>query len=323
MSLENMEFDVLVVNNKDRSGRLAKAIKEAYGPHYNFGEVEYTTNLHKAIQSFRDSDFHLCFVDSEFEEDDVKAFVKDYNELEKDIPCAFIQVHQIVKGELDRMMPKMLGFNAVVSTQGNAADREDIDEALEYWSEEAEIAKRKIDVTSALDLILKEVDKAARDVKRGMFTKFNTIPSEFAALQTEFHEDIADKYFRELNDKTEDAEPENAVKVAIPDEILKRALPGLEKDKYTGVSKRVWQRLLKKHGITAEQAEQMVSKASQAMEESDTPNDTTQEASEAPTADEETTIEEVTEEETPQEQESETTECSEEDQKAVSKQQAE
>ena len=142
MSLEHMEFDILVVNNQDRSGRLAKAINEAYSPHYTFGELQYTTNLHKAIQLFREEDFHLCFIDSQFEEDDIKAFVKDYNELGKDIPCAFIQVHQIVKGELDRMMPKMLGFHAVISTQGSAADREDIDEALEFWSEEAEIAKR-------------------------------------------------------------------------------------------------------------------------------------------------------------------------------------
>ncbi|MCB0333234.1 MAG: hypothetical protein KDD55_07020 [Bdellovibrionales bacterium] len=319
MSLEHMEFDILVVNNQDRSGRLAKAINEAYSPHYTFGELQYTTNLHKAIQLFREEDFHLCFIDSQFEEDDIKAFVKDYNELGKDIPCAFIQVHQIVKGELDRMMPKMLGFHAVISTQGSAADREDIDEALEFWSEEAEIAKRKIDVTSALDLILKEVDKAARDVKRGMFTKFNTIPSEFAALQTEFHNDIADKYFRELNDKTEEAEPENAIRVEIPEDILKRALPGLEKDKYTGVSRRVWQRLLKKHGITQEQAEQMVSKASQAIEETET---SPSEMSDTPPADEETTIEEITEEAQTSDQETEASEESNDETSEVTEQPA-
>jgi hypothetical protein len=151
--------------------------------------------------------------------------------------------------DFDPMTYKNIGFHGVISMLGTHADREELRESLKDWRYEEEINKRSVDVDSALNLVLSQVDRIARDLKRGVKNKFDSLPFDFINTQTDFDDELQNRYFSKLEKKTSISEPENAKGIQIPDVILKKNLPKLLGNKYSGTSQRVWKMLLKKHGV--------------------------------------------------------------------------
>ncbi|MCB0354059.1 MAG: hypothetical protein KDD64_11055 [Bdellovibrionales bacterium] len=245
---EDVKLYTLIVSPQDASGALAQQLIDAYGDEYDFGEVEFTTSLLKAIQSLQEGSFDICCVAASYSDEEIREFFLDFNKLQLEKACAFVQVHSTLEPDFDRDMPKQFGLHGIISLQGTHVDREELSQALVDWKHEKEIVEKKIDVEGALNVVLRDIDRAARDLKRGKKQKMNQIPSEFISIQTDFDEEVLKSYFNKLSVKTEQSEPEEADLIKVPEEVLKKNLPFLEEDKYGGVSQRVWKKLLRKMG---------------------------------------------------------------------------
>ncbi|MCB0329642.1 MAG: hypothetical protein KDD70_08260 [Bdellovibrionales bacterium] len=248
------DLNVLVINPLDRHGKLAQSLQETFGQDFSFSGIEYTSTLHRAIKSLEESQFHLVFISNKFSESETKSFFSDAEKLGERGWCSFVQVHERFSEDIDLEYPLSLGFHGVVSELGTHQDKESIKEAIQKWLEQETEVMTKVDVEAAMNILLRKIDDAASNLKRGVQTKIDAIPSEFIELKANSDDLILDAYFRKLRDRTELAEPENADFVVIPDSVLSKSLPKLERNKYTGVSTRVWRKLLKKHGVESESA---------------------------------------------------------------------
>lgn len=246
--LEQENRNILIVSPGDASGKLAGSFAEVYGPEIHFADFEYTTSLHKAVQSFQEETFVLCAVSTQFPEDDIRMFFQDLQSIDGGKGVSFVALVDPMPEDLNREEPKSLGFDGVVTLAGSHEDREQITEALKRKEEEIILIQRKLDVNTALNVVLRKLDVAARDLKRGITPKLDRMPADFLELQTEYDDAILDEYFQKLESKTQECEPENASELSVPEEVLKKDLPNLVNNKYTGVSARVWKRLLRKHG---------------------------------------------------------------------------
>lgn len=227
----------------------AQLLTDAYNEHFMIGESHSTRTLHKAIQSHLEEDYDVCMIWEDYNTEELQSFFKDYEKLGKRKFCLFLQVKKTIPEEFDQSKLKETGFLGAVSPHANFADREYFETILQDNSYDKEIYRRKIDVTDALAVALREIDRVARDTKRGRATKFNTLSLDFISMQTEFDQQILDKYFQELSHKTEEAAPEEVFQVQIPDKVLKRQLPNLSENNYTGASDRVWKKLKKRYGV--------------------------------------------------------------------------
>ena len=239
-------LDILIVGPDPQA---TQDFTEVYNEHFHFESAESTRTIHKALQSHRECDYDACFIFDDFDESELAAFFGDYEKLGKEKYCAFIQVRKKIPQEFDQESVKTLGFVSVVSMTATHADRELFAESVKDKSREKEIHRKKVDVKGALQVALRELDKAARNIRRGVAKSFNTLSVDFISTQTEFDEEILEKYYDDLSTKASEHEPDVAPQLDVPDQVLKRDLPNLSKGTYKGASDRVWKKLQKKYGL--------------------------------------------------------------------------
>ena len=99
-----------------------------------------------------------------------------------------------------------------------------------------------------MGFLLDQIDEISRERRRGRQTKLNLIFGEMMKMHASFDESLLDRYFDMLSEQSEEAPPTEAIEVEIPDDILAKNLPGLERNVYRGQSARVWKRLLRRWG---------------------------------------------------------------------------
>lgn len=250
------ELNVLVVSPNDKHGKLANSLRETYGKDFPFSTVDFTPSLHLAVKSIEETEFHLCLISSNFGTAELTGFFADIKRIDEKDGCAYLQVHPEIFDITDLEAPKEVGFQSIISEVGTHSDKENLNAALEQWYAGEDTHEVKMDVASAINVLLRKIDDAASNLKRGIQTKIDAVPTEFITLKTVEDEGILSSYFKILRRKTQAAEPENADCLDIPEGIMQKSLPKLEKNKYTGVSTRVWRRLLKKHGVEESEATQ-------------------------------------------------------------------
>lgn len=243
------ELVTFVIHANDKHGKFASEFHDVYGDEYTFNEVEFTNSLHKAIQSLDEKPYDLCVISDSFPDEELATFFSDYVKVNQTGGCIFVYALDLIPDDFDSDKYLKMGFHGVISLQGNFIDRSILKDALKEWHYEEEINRRSYDVDSALNLVLSELDRLARDKKRGIDKQFNQIPSEFINLQTEFDEQILHRYYAKLMRKANNAEPENAKGVKIPEVVLRKELPNLTENVYSGASQRVWKKLLRLHGV--------------------------------------------------------------------------
>ncbi|RMG40883.1 MAG: hypothetical protein D6719_09765 [Candidatus Dadabacteria bacterium] len=246
-----MKRDELITLIVDQQAHLAEELTEALKPEVELDEIDFTTSVHRAIQSHIQVDYNVCFISDKFPMEDLETFFRDFKKLEKknDPPCVFVQVKEKLDEKFDPEPFKKLGFSAFITRKGTHADKEALMEALKDFFHEHEIKTRTFNAARALNIWLSEIDRVARDKRRGKEAKLNTIAAEGISRETQYDEEVLNNYFRELEKKLENATPEESSHINVPDEVLKKDLPHLEKDKYSGASSRVWSKLLQKHGV--------------------------------------------------------------------------
>lgn len=229
---------------------MAAKLTKIYGEEFHFTDCDYTNRLHKAIQSLREVDYNLCIITDSFPEEESKSFFADYDKLDIIERCVFVQVRKVVEREVDRYSLSDLGFDTIISEIGNHADRKTLRIALkEYFCKRA-AKKDKVQIKNALDMVLDRIDNVARERKRGRDSKLLNTTGDLLLAQSELSEGELEKYFEKLTHKTEIAAPQNVDKVKIPKNVLKRQLPNLSENTYSGASARVWQKLLDRFGDT-------------------------------------------------------------------------
>ena len=142
-----------------------------------------------------------------------------------------------------------LGFRAVISRKGTHADKANLTKVLEDSFYTREVKRRKKDVDLGLSKLLREIDRAASDSRRGVPRKLAAIRMEGIEIDTAFDPQVLESYFETLTKQTEESPPRTVEKLAIPETILRKSLPHLTADGYTGASHRVWKILAARYGV--------------------------------------------------------------------------
>ena len=233
----------------DQSTDSAQELLRALQPEVQFAASDFTESLRKAVLSHTEEEFQICFVSASFGEAETESFFKDMLQLKRTATCLFVQVRDSVPEDLDRESLKKVGFSLIVSRKGAHQDKEALQKLLENRFYLQEVKKRKVSVDDMMAMLLKEIDRAATDHRRGVHRKMAAIPMDGIDLDTKFDPEVLEGYFDALEKRTGEALPRLVERLDIPEEVLQRALPGLTKNGYTGASHRVWELLANKYGV--------------------------------------------------------------------------
>lgn len=245
---------LVVDNNADG----AKGIVRALEPELKFTFVDFTSSLRKALMSHTEESFQVCFLSEKFTSADTEAFFKDIKSINNAAQCVFVQVREELADDFDAASSTPSGFRTVISRKGTHADKTNLTKVLEDTFYAREVKRRKRDVDLSLTKLLDEIDRAAIDIRRGVPRKLAAIRMEGIELDTAFDPEVLESYFETLSVQTSEAQPRTVEKLQIPEKVLRKALPKLSAEGYTGASQRVWKLLAARYGVkvSSEQGEE-------------------------------------------------------------------
>ena len=223
-------------------------LEAALKPEFMFSEIEVTNKLSKAIALLKEQDFDAIYIHDEFERPDLEAFFNDLSQLKGWEKPICVQYKQKLGASTNRKELRILGFATIISLDCNEEDKKALEQAIVDHFHLKEVEKKTIEVNDTIDLMLKEIDAAAQDIKRGAKPSLNKIPTALVEMNTDFHTDVYEKYFEALTKTSESLEAPSEEALKIPEEILRKNLPHLSEDTYKGVSRRVWKKMMEIHG---------------------------------------------------------------------------
>ena len=230
-----------------------KRTTQALWPEIQFVQADYSNSLNDAFQRLIECNYNLCFIHSTFKEN-LDSFFRDMRKLGRDRTCVFVQMWDQVPSELDRTEVLEMGFSAVVGREISNDDKLALREVLRLELRQHEIDRRVVDVQEAMRFVVKELDRVARDHQRGKNEKFDRIIRDFISMLTEYDDEVLDHYFDALAEESTQAPAFKHAKIRVPINVLKRRLPHLGEDCYTGQSRRVWEKLLRRYGAPRDEA---------------------------------------------------------------------
>jgi len=227
----------------------AKGLVHALEPELKFTFVDFTSSLRKALMSHSEESFQVCFLSEKFPAADTEAFFKDLKSVKNAAQCVFVQVREEIPEGFDPASINALGFRAVISRRGTHADKVNLTKVLEDSFYTREVKRRKKDVDLGLNKLLREIDRAASDIRRGVPRKLAAIRMEGIEIDTAFDPQVLESYFETLSKQTAESPPRTVEKLCIPETVLRKSLPHLTADGYTGASHRVWKILAARYGV--------------------------------------------------------------------------
>lgn len=227
----------------------ADDLELAYQPDLLLHGMEVATSTHEAIEFFLTGPFDLCLISDSVAVPDLQALVADLKKVEGHATTVFALLNENEKARIDRAALNGVGVTLIVSPHGSTEDHAILSAALKEKVYSWELKTRIQDVERVIGLTLKELDKVSRERKRGRPLSTSKDIKDFIQLTTAFHDDVRKRFYDVLEEKTQDAKPIKASKVDVPEAVLSRKLPKLDKDLYHGASSRVWDVLVKKFGI--------------------------------------------------------------------------
>src|SRR5262249_40150410 len=149
--------------------------------------------------------------------------------IERHKTCVFVQVKDEIPDKFDRNSLQNKGVATIITSKGTPEDRTALRTALSKVLAEYEAKQRTVDIEKAMKLALKEVDRAASDCKRGFKHKVPPGPMTMVQSHTDADKELLKKYYEDLEKHTAEATPEQVVSLEVPETILKKKLPSLEK----------------------------------------------------------------------------------------------
>ncbi|MCO6429689.1 MAG: hypothetical protein J5J00_02430 [Deltaproteobacteria bacterium] len=246
-----LSFRLLLMHeDRARAAELAKELSN-FIP---FMGHDIVTNEQAALESHLHNPYDICIVSPAFPDAKMEVLIRDLSQLyaqKYGRMCRFVRYSAEPPSEGALNSASTAGFDCVVSALFDAQDRKRLEELGSEMRRAAEIQEYTRDLDCTMQRILSEVDRVARDRKRGRQTSFNTVSIDFVSDLVEFEPAVFEKYLNSLCNQAEKAEAAKYSKVKIPAAVLKKNLPKLFEDRYAGPSSRVWKKLLKKYGIPA------------------------------------------------------------------------
>ena len=239
----------------DKNAERAAQLNQALMPEILISELTIKQNPLKAIQAFKDNTYDLCLVSDAFTDDDVKALTSDLKAMHGQVNCLMVQVKDVFEEGFDRKSVEPLGFFTALSRKMTEGDKVTLSQALLEFIHTRAIKEKKIDVDTAVKLLILEIDRVCTNRRRGIMQHYDrSIVSGFLAEQINFHSDILDGYISALERYTSEAKPDKALMVQLPEHLSDINMPGIEDGQYVGASLRVWGMLRDKFGVAADQA---------------------------------------------------------------------
>jgi len=220
---------------------------EAQG--FGISHMEPAPNLTELLQLHINEHYDLCFLTDDLPQEHLATFINDYRKLERGESCVFAQLRDKVEADFKRTSLNEIGFTTVVSRLISQGDVIALQHALHMRGRYAKIQEKIANVEGAIQLLIKEVDKLSAQKRRGRKPLFKTVSGNFISGETKFDETVLTKYYDQLIAQTEKLAPPEATKIVVPEELLKKNLPGMTEDGYVGSSERVWKKLLRSFGL--------------------------------------------------------------------------
>ena len=204
--------------------------------------------MHSALEHQSTSNFHVCFISESFTLKELSSFFSDMRSIGKDKSCVYIQLRDNISESEDRAALQAAGFTTMVTAAGTPKDRDALRKAMQALMRARELEMRAANMGEVTKVALKEIDRLASDRKRGFY---RPTPPGFRTL-LEFHSnldtELLRKYFENLMEQSQQALPLIITAIEVPENVLKRKLPYLERSRYFGASHRVWEKLKRMHG---------------------------------------------------------------------------
>jgi hypothetical protein len=244
----NLNIRLLILDTDEKH---AEVLAKKFMTIVPFIHHEVVGNIQHALEAHLDNPFNVSLITSSIRDEDKTVFVKDMQKFytqSMDKLCAFIGVltHLPVTFKMEDY--KKLGYSTVISEHFDVQDQENLKGAMGEFSRFKKMNEHISDIEWTMKMILAEVDRVSSDRKRGRDTKFNKIAINFASDLVEFDTKIMDRYFDCLTEHTGKLEGKKSTQIRIPKSVLKKSLPKLVEDRYTGASSRVWDKLVQKFG---------------------------------------------------------------------------
>lgn len=238
----------------DADPRSYEALCRALEPECYFLDRHFCPSLHEALQFILAHKVHVCFIAMTFDAKSIHVFRADTKKLEHAERAAFVLVDETAPDEAARSSVKSAGFETVISRAVDPDDKRLLSDILtplvKYNECEAEIKKKVLNVRDAIQVLLRELDRVAMDRKHSIDSHFDHLAPDFIAELSEFHDEVLQRYYAMLSEQLKDASvPEGFCnKLTVPEDVLKKRLPALSRDNYSGASRRTWKKLVKLFG---------------------------------------------------------------------------
>lgn len=226
----------------------AEKIMEGLGSKFTFAAFDNAPNLTEALQLHIDNWYSMCLLPETLNAETVATFMADYAKLERQPGCVFVQVRASVDSTFDRTSLRDKGFTTVISRDINKSDIAVLEQVLHTRSVAEQIQEKIVDVEGAIKLVLSEIDRAAKEKKRGRQPKLNKLSANFVSWNANFDEQVLKTYFNSLTEKTAQHKATKQTVLHIPKDVKEKAPPLMTEEGYVGVSERVFKKLERLYG---------------------------------------------------------------------------
>lgn len=236
----------------DKNSGSLDELEACLKPDVEFEYLDLVTSIHKALEYHMEMDFQLCLIADTFPVNEVNSFLRDYDKLQKNPRCIFVQYKNTVDLDFNRDSLVSYGITTVISKTGDHKDKTALWNALKPLISKFEKKEIADSLDTMIDHLLTEVDRVAQDRKRGVTTKLHSVWGQHIADSSKKYEGLDQDFYNKLIKSTNESEPFSVTEIEVPEAVLGKNLPHLSKSNYKGRSNRVWNMLLNKHGIGAE-----------------------------------------------------------------------
>jgi hypothetical protein len=223
---------------------------EVLWPDIQFTSFDRVVRLNEAVQKHLKTEFNICFI-SEQAVEPLTDFFTDIVKLGRESSCLYVQLLQGKASESPDgvlAVPTVAGFDIAVHEEFSRLEYQALKDKLGVLCHKVELARRTNDIDSSVKLLMRLVDDAALQRKRGWVTPLRHGVTSLLRMHGEFDNTFFNGFLTTLTDSCVKATPDKRVLQKIPLPLLKRNLPALSDQGYLGVSNRVYRLLSERFG---------------------------------------------------------------------------
>lgn len=233
----------------DKRPEGAAQLKERLESVVVFSDHLFVRSPREGLEILAEQYFEVCFISADFDPEDVNTLVRDLARLKQETPIALIQVRDDLRASELREDLAGSRFATVLSRHLTEQDAAALLNVLRSLVWRKTVKQRCQESHTMIDLVLREIDRVSKDIKRGKKRKLTR--GTFSSVIRDcldFSPIVLESYFLELEKRVEQSPPAKDVSLKIPERLFELGLPGLSNGTYEGHSLRVWEMLVEKFG---------------------------------------------------------------------------